>query len=239
MLTGCFLFPGNQTEGGVVISWDVENQASVEHWYNQRAYLAELDVPFTLYVRTGEIQATGFAMLQELQQDGHEIGFHSCYHQSALNYIFADDHTIDEYLAAEILPGLDILAGYGLRPKNFAFPTAHHFTALDNRLLEHFDSLRSVTEVSDWSFYRYNDKKVVAAYWIDYLELYPEEYQMKDIFAGMRKAKRNGWVLNLQGHLISDEDKFLHTSFDKLEEIVAYARELGLQFFKMEDLFSK
>ena len=105
-------------------------------------------------------------------------------------------------------------------------------------LLIYFDSLRSVTEIIDWSFYKYNNTKIVVAYWIDYMDLLSEEKQLKDIYRGMVKAKKRGWVLNLHGHNIGKKNTYLFTSYEKLEKIVSYANELKLRFIKMEDIFS-
>ena len=60
------------------------------------------------------------ALLQELKADGNEIGFHGLYHTEA--YEYRQTHTVQEYLDYEIIPGIALMEGYGLKPVDFAYP---------------------------------------------------------------------------------------------------------------------
>ena len=245
LLLNCQLFRSELPDPGVVISWDVEGYDKLEEFYNIRDEIQTLNVPFTFYIRSPALLTDEQAnMCKELQQYGHEIGYHTRFHTDAITYILIDEHSMEEYINFEIIPGLEDYENHGIIIKNFAYPLAHHYTDLDNYLLEHFfDSLRSVSPFVDWCYYKGNDNRVIAAYWIDSLEMVSEESLLKNVYGALRKAKRRNFILNLYGHNINVDGHInngtdYETSLSRLQKIINYARELELKFFRMEDLFS-
>lgn len=241
LFCSCNISSPDSPKPGLAISWDVEGFDALTHLYSLRDTIKEWGVPFTLYVRApGPLTYEYGNMLLELQQDGHEIGYHTRFHTNAIDYILIQKHSFEEYDNFEIKPGIDDFLGHGITIKNFAYPVAHHFAALDDYLSKYFNSFRDSIEVIDWCFYKFNNNRVVSAYWIDDMDILSNETQLEVIRKGLQKAKDRGWVLNLYGHSINIDDKSRsgQASSTKIMQIIEYAKELGLTFYRMEDLFS-
>lgn len=237
LLWSCSLPDYPENQGGLAITWDVENRGSLAAWYEDRDHVNRFGVPFTFYVCVPTLSDEDVAILKEFRQDGHEIGFHSRSHMNPVSYIYVKGHTIDEYLNLEIIPGIEDFQSHDLELRSYAFPSAQHFTKLDNRLYEYFDSLRSVTLFIDWCFYKFDAKRMVYAYWIDHLSMLDEQEQINQIFLGLEQAKKRGWVLILYGHRIGSGNTPNVTASTKLERIIEYARQLDLTFYRMSDLY--
>ena len=59
--------------------------------------------------------------LRVLQNEGHEIGYHGLRHLNAVNFV--KETSLDNYLVAEMIPGMNIMAEHGFVPTSFSYPS--------------------------------------------------------------------------------------------------------------------
>ena len=134
---------------------DVEN---LESWQEHIGLIESHGAVATFYIdRPASLASEQLDWLGVIQDMGHEVGFHGTNHVNAVQAVYFDDMSLDEYVDTEILPGLDILAEAGLAVSSFAYPYGHHSEEIDNALLPYFHSLRGVAPFVSWAYHRLDD----------------------------------------------------------------------------------
>lgn len=119
------------------ISFDDDH---IDHWYDNRELLGGYKA--TLYItRFDYLTSKQLQKLEELKARGCEIGCHGFRHLNAVEYL--KTHTIDEYVAVEIIPAIEVMEAHGFEPKSFAYPFGTRTPELTERLKDYFDYIRS------------------------------------------------------------------------------------------------
>jgi peptidoglycan/xylan/chitin deacetylase (PgdA/CDA1 family) len=86
-------------------------------------YFKEYNARVTFFVtRPHKLEPDEVEILQNLQNDGHEITCHGLNHKNLRDMMEDDDMTLDEVIASEITPAIDALANHGFSPLSFAYP---------------------------------------------------------------------------------------------------------------------
>lgn len=115
----------NPRTGGVALTFD--DSSSIPSWHTASSVFIEYGVRATFYVDKPQILDDGiFKILQDLQDQGHEIGFHGTNHRNAVDYVYFNRNSVADYVAYEILPGLTFLSENGIDVMNFAYPFGYH-----------------------------------------------------------------------------------------------------------------
>lgn len=114
----------------------------IKEWYACREQFFKYDMTVTFYVtQFARLDEHDWALLSELQADGHTIGFHG------LNHMRAGDAVsrlgCSAYMQLEILPGLKEMKDRGFNPQHFCYPRGNHNDESDRCLLSTFSTLRT------------------------------------------------------------------------------------------------
>lgn len=118
---------------------------SISSWHAAKDLFAEHDAKAVFYIDSFHLlEDKELDMLRELRDDGHVIGCHGKTHRDALSYSRMYD--IDRYIADEVVPAMEEMAGAGFKPTHFAFPLSHFDEELYRRVCPLFCYVRPGNE---------------------------------------------------------------------------------------------
>lgn len=232
----CAGLSADSKAGGVAITFD---DAYVEEWYSIKGLLNQYGAKVTFFVsHFDHLTEDAVEKLKILRHEGHEIGFHGLRHLNAVTFI--KENSIDKYLASEILPGLEAMAGAGFDPVNFSYPYGAHTKYLDDELLKHFNYVRGTLFTNekkripdlDYVFYKYGDDKIIYGTGID--NAYNNS--VEEIQEGLRRALKRKEILILYAHKTSDKAGDYCVSPAKLESVLKYASKIKFKSCRIRDL---
>lgn len=163
--------------------------------------------------------------LRSIVDDGHEVGYHTTWHQNANTYIA--ENSLVKWFDSEIVVGMSALDGVGIHPVTFAYPFGAYSEETDNMLKGTFEHVRyfktAYESIEPQAGYE------ILAYSIDapYLDL-------NKIYDALDKL-RPGQTLYLATHIIGDWENGWHVSVQNLEMILSYAHSQGVKFCTVRD----
>ena len=235
-------------KSGIAISFD---DHFIDEWYALRPLFKKYDAKVTFYVTCGDSLKPGeIAKLKELEEDGHEIGFHGTIHGKSTEIIAAGGP--QGYYTTEIEPGMRFMSAAGFRPTSYAHPGGNHNETVDSVLYANgFKIIRDVAiakrqlygyqiyalppRLMPWIFYDFDKEKSVDALLIDTDARLTEE-EMRD---AIQKAKETHTALMLFGHeplYKAPENGEYGFSVAFLEVILKEAKAQKLHFYTMSEL---
>lgn len=234
LLAGCTLFP--EASGGYfVLTFDGYN--NVKHWMNHIDVFDEYDAKATFYIcRPDFLTEDEVLFLHEAQERGHEIAYHSTRHLNAMELVYFDGLSIDEYIELEITPGLEYMHGLGFEPTAYAHPFGHHSREITEVILTMFTTVRGVSPFGSWSMYDPVDNGYFRGVSIDVNPDGSEHIRFSALERAMRAAARSGSALTVYGHGIREEARRLTTPLDRLHRILSTAQSYGMTFITASDL---
>ncbi len=247
VVTSCQQKAGNSEKAGVAISFD---DRFIDEWYALRPMFQKYNAKVTFYITCGDsLKQEEIRKLKELQDDGHEIGFHGTIHGKSTEMITLG---AEQYTQMELSPGLGFMHAAGFQPTSYAHPGGNHNEQVDAVLhAKGFKILRDVAisrrvfmgiplyvlapRIMNWIYYKFDQQSIVDALLIDQ-DSGITDAEMKDALV---KAKETNTALMLFGHEplyakpVNGEYGF-NVSF--LETILKEAREQNLRFYTMTEL---
>ncbi len=244
---GCSPKEAPKGEGGVAISFD---DRFIADWHRLRPLFNAYGARITFYINGDTLSREEIEMLRDLEQDGHEIGFHGTIHGDAAQLLA--HHGIDGYLSMEIWPGLGYFRRQGFNPTSYAHPGGTSTPRTDSALLANgFLTLREVSKAERYFkrvrlyhlspsrmpriFYDFDNRKSFFALQIDR----ETKLSAAEMRKALEKARAEGTVLMLFGHqpLPADPSPDLYGfEVDFLERILEESRRRGLRFYTMSEL---
>ena len=220
---------GCSGRSGVAVCFDDD---FVDQWYGQRQLFEQFGARATFAVtRFDQLDSQELEQRHDLEDDGHEIACHSLTHVDPLIYL--EDHSVDEYIADEIEPAIELMEAEGFPPTSFTIPWGGQTNALVDVLFEHFEIVRGSGSLGGTQdvFYKSDDGRLIAGARLD--EGWWTEAQLD---AALRRAERNGSVLVLYAHRIMDESEQSHVTQASLEKALAMIDERGLPHVTLTEL---
>ncbi len=178
-----------------------------------------------------------------LAADGHTIGAHGLRHLDAPRVIA--DEGADGYLAREIAPCLDALAGLGLTARTFAYPNSRRDAASDAALTTVFDRLRSGIPRTDDATTaarhvvpaaRIDSTRVLIGRGIDTARggvTHPDD---PDVGVLLQVAADAPGYVTLYAHDIAATSAAHHVRPERLRFLLELGSHLGLPFLGFDDL---
>ncbi|MBC8153641.1 MAG: polysaccharide deacetylase family protein [Bacteroidetes bacterium] len=234
---------------GIALSFD---DRFIGEWYQLRPLFRKYNARATFYItQFDSLTPLEITQLKTLRQDGHEIGCHGAIHTNSVHYV--RQHSMPQYLDAEIYPALRSMHKHGFRPTSFAHPGGAHTDAIDGELLNHFVLLRDVAllERTIWGitlrwnihlmpgiYHHFDDDPTVDALLFDE----GAGLGLSDLRTAMRKAKEEGTALMLFGHKPyqrSVEAGRYGFLVERLDSILAESRRLKLRTYTMSELIQR
>jgi len=238
-------------KSGIAISFD---DHFINEWYALRPLFQKYNAKVTFFITCADSLTTDEVLkLKQLQNDGHEIGFHGTVHGKSTELIEAFGP--EKYAEIELVKGLKHMSNAGFLPTSYAHPGGNHNDQVDSVLLASgFKILRDVAisrrvlygipvyslapKFMNWIFYPFDKTKNVDALLIDQDSGVTGE-EVKD---AIQKAKTTHTALMVFGHKplyakpVNGEYGF-NVSF--LEIILKEAKNQDLKFYTMTELTQK
>lgn len=248
VLCACQQNPDKSGKAGIAISFD---DHFINDWYALRPLFQKYNAHVTFFLTCPDtLSDDEINKIKQLQNDGHEIGFHGTVHGNATEMIRS--HGPQKYIEIELEPGLKHLAKMGIKPTSYAHPGGNHTDRADSVLLANgFKILRDVAQaerklfgipvyhfaprVMNWIYYRFDKEQIVDALMIDEGTNISDE----EIRDAIKKAKKTGTALMLFGHQpLYEKSKNGAYGFSVafLEVILKEAKEQNLRFYTMSEL---
>lgn len=135
------LAAGGPPRAGLALSID---DSDVDAWLSARDLFRQYGARVSFYVtRFDRLSADRRAALHDLAGDGHTIEAHGLRHLVAPDHV--EEHGLAAYLRDEALPSIELLRADGFDPVSFAYPYGNRTSELDAALLEHVQTVRTVT----------------------------------------------------------------------------------------------
>jgi len=217
------------SRAGVAITFD---DHSIEEWHRALDLFRRYNAHATFFVDQFHLLTEEqLRLLEDIRQDGHEIGVHSVDHVNAHVFLAEQSgRTMEDYAREQVLPAVEAMRRYGFAPVSFSYPGGHGPPEGDAVLLRHFRMLRTNNHYAP--FHAFDGARVAGAQGIDH----QFATDRKKIFSRLDEARREDKVLVLFGHRIGPERGLYYTAMDDLEVLLQYARKQGLQFYRFGDL---
>jgi peptidoglycan/xylan/chitin deacetylase (PgdA/CDA1 family) len=135
------LAAGGPPRAGFALSID---DSDVDAWLSARDLFRRYGARISFYVtRFDRLTDERRAALHALVDDGHTVEAHGLRHLVAPDYV--EEHGLAAYLNDEALPSIELLRADGFDPISFAYPYGNRTSELDDALLEHVQTVRTVT----------------------------------------------------------------------------------------------
>jgi len=230
----------NPSHAGVALTFDDE---SVDQWFAIRDRLLNYNAHVTFYVSNFDsLNESQVNKLKILQEDGHEIAFHGLYHTSAQPYL-DDNHSIDDYLNYEIIPGLELMKNQGFNPVDFSYPFGSENTTLTEVLQGYFLHIRGTAFSQD-----YLPLREVDLIYYQYGSHQPHIYgisiddhsggnSLDDIYDGILRAKEENKIVIFYSHTpVETDPQAYELSYDRLDKILKYISENDLKFYTISEI---
>ncbi len=225
-----------ENNGGVILTFD---DNSVSDWLKADSIYSLKNWKATFCIaKFPELDESDRQGIVALQNNGNEIAFHGTHHVRAAWYI--RDHSVQEYLDYEILPGLNLMKSYGLNIRSFAYPGGVRNTLSDSALFNYFKVLRGTTffngspeEQNCYTTLNNGDSLVFALG----LDNHYEHMHLDYIYELLSYAKRENKIILFYGHRILDDDTTRYvTSYHTLNFITAFVKENKMKYYTLSEL---
>ena len=231
------------TKPGLLLTFDDRNMLN---WERQIPLFKKYNARVTFFVDSFDtLTPEQLRALKNLKQSGHAIGCHGLRHKKAVEYY--KKCNIDEYLAHEIKPAVEAMKEHGFDPTSFAYPSSNNNETTDAALLNIFRHLRSGSRESKKPLAKKDDIFVKTAdiantgilYGSSCHPHYSDDEIVAQTIAAMERAKKNGEIFILYAHDIrhpGTKGPKHYIALEPLEKLLAFAQEIGLEFYTFDDL---
>jgi peptidoglycan/xylan/chitin deacetylase (PgdA/CDA1 family) len=209
-----------RNQPGILLAFD---DYSPESWEENFDLFDKYDARVTFFINAGEPTEFCYAA----QERGHEIGFHTITHRNLL------ECTEDEMYQEAIVP-IETFREEGFELTSFAYPYGNYNDQLNEKLLEHYNIVRGAWQCELNLKHNLRHGFVEAMGLDNGLFESQEAYEksIRDILTGLKKEK--GMVICMYSHAIGDGSWCI--SGERLEYLLQTAEELGLKFYRFQDL---
>jgi len=211
--------PVEVTAPGIVLTFD---DSIIDDWYAMRDTFREKGVVATFFCyKWAKLSKETVAKFRELQNDGHEIGFHTVDHLGTYDGKFRDkENKAQAYFDDQIIPGITAMRNDNFDPKSFSYPyisgQPKHSKLIRQELPHIREFFSSVVQIDN------------AA-----------EHSLEDIKKELLRVKNNKDIGVFLAHKILPEanpDPYIYRiSTEKLIAIIDEANRLGLKFYTLEE----
>jgi PKD repeat protein len=231
--------PPGSSHAGVALTFD---DNAPDNWYAIQGLLKNYNAHVTFFIENfggnSEDQINTYKLIQANE---HEIAFHGTHHIDAQEYL--KNHTIDEYLNYEIIPGLELMRNQGFDPIDFAYPYGSEDTALTGVLQGYFLHIRGTAYAEgnqklkdvDSIFYQYGSHQShIYGGGIDDITY---SNSVTDIYDAIDRAKAEDKIVIFYAHTpVATNPQEDQISYDRLEKVLQYVSKNNLTFYKISEI---
>ncbi len=228
---------------GVVLTFD---DHSITHWVHTIPLFEKYGAHVTFFIdqwdKLSPEQITG---LKQLRAAGNAIGCHSLRHYPAIQY--CKNHTLEQYMDAEIYPAVQLMQDAGFNPVCFAYPCSQHNKATDEALLKIFRHLRSGTGHGDKTLDQLDTiftklDKISGKGCLIGTCVQPhstDDPLLAEVDKAFARAKQNNEIVVFYAHDIRKKDTPGPSNYitpNALEKVLKAAKDNGLNFYTFAEL---
>ncbi len=230
---GCkkFTKDGYMKEPGIVLTFD-DNR--VENWVKYLPLLDSFGVKATFYIcKYNRFTNDQKKKLSIIKSYGHEIAFHSTNHYNMEDYVYKQNHTVDELMRFEVEAGLKLMNQDGFYPTTFAYPYGAHNGLFDKLLMRYFKSVRALNGTQDFSksIIATQNNDVLYGLGIDKSSNRSDE----DIISVLQSAKNNNSCAVFVAHEINTGSKYSIT-LSRLLSIISFVKTNNLKYYTASEV---
>jgi PKD repeat protein len=219
------------SRSGIALTFD-DNY--VDEWYAARNIFRLYNAHVTFCVSQYEgLDEDQIDKLRLLQADGHEIAYHGLHHTDAAAYL--ENHTIQQYLDYEIIPGINLMQADGFNPVDFSYPfgSGYDNDALAVALQQYFVHLRDTSHGS--VYYEYGSgTPMIHAQGIDDTTY---GQSMDDLYNYISTAKADDEIVIFYCHEpVPGNPGSYQISYDRLDKVLKNVSENNLKTFTLSEI---
>jgi peptidoglycan/xylan/chitin deacetylase (PgdA/CDA1 family) len=229
---GCYKYErtgGNVDKPGIALTFD---DFSIDNWCKYLPLLDSFGAKATFYISSYHLLTPHQKdKLREIQRHGHEIGYHTTFHNNLSEYV--KQHGIKDLLEIEIYQDLKKMNRDGFYPTTFAYPYGVHDNYLDAQLLTIFKSLRALNGSKDLgkSVTRTTSNTLLYGLGMD-----NDKRSNGTLEKMMDLANQNHNCLVLVGHQIENPASKFQVPYQKLKCVLQKARNLNMEFYRISEI---
>lgn len=230
---GCkkFAKQGHLQEPGIVLTFDDDR---VNNWFEYLPALDSAGVKATFYIcKYNRFTAEQKRKLDIIRSHGHEIAFHSTNHYNMQDYVYKQNHTIDDLMRNEVEAGLKMMNQDGFYPTTFAYPYGAHNGVFDKMLMRYFKSVRALNGTQDFSksIVPTQNNTVLYGLGIDKSSKRSDQ----DITNVLQSAKNNNACVVLVAHDINTSSPYSIT-LRRLMAIFSFVKKNNLKYYTASEI---
>ena len=213
------------------------DDAYVDDWVAALPIFEKYGARATFFISYApKLESRAIAKLHTLMSAGHEIGYHSVSHANAVKFVA--EHGVDQYVAEEITPGMEMMELFGFKPTSFSYPFNARTHQLDDALAAHFQVLRARAETIAEALHAPTGNKLLLAKSCDTVTGEGRAVRtVDDVETYLYEAEQAGGTLVLYGHGISDTPVRHHSMTALgLDHVLATAQARGFAFRTASEL---
>ncbi len=220
-----------QSVGRLALSFD---DTYIENWHKSMDIFDQYDAKATFFVTRYTMKVSGTRLqdlLMEIQNRGHEIGFHTTYHHNGPDFVA--ENGMSEYLRVEIDLGLNRMLEDGFDTTSIAFPYGSTSDEINENLRGRFNKLRDFRSANFVDALSDGNSHYLMAAGID-----GHVFNFEKIMDAIDEANEKGQLLILASHDIdyACEDNIWCITESNLERVLDYAQSTGMKFVKFNEL---
>ena len=224
--------PGG-SHAGVALTFD---DKTIDQWFELRDLFQQNNTHVTFFITLwgNDLDQDSIEKLRTLQEDGHEIAFHGYNHVNADAYL--ENHSIQQYLDYEIIPGIEVMNNAGFYPVDFAYPFGSENDTLTAALQNYFVHVRGTDSYIDDPFlYEYGSNQLlIEGAGIDDLTY---GNTINDIYDAISNAKQEDKILILYAHEpVQTVTENYTISHDRIEKILINVSQQDMKFYTVSEL---
>lgn len=212
----------------VLLTFD---DAFIEQWLAVMPIFERYNAKATFFV-TGfdKLSKEQIASLKKIKAAGHTIGCHSLRHKKAVDY--SKEFSLEQYWKDDVEPAIKLMTESGFEPSCFAYPSSQNNADTDKLLLRYFSHLRSGVRYSEAEAIFVPTGEIInkGCLYGTSMDSSNKSLKIEDIFALMDRAKAEDKCIVFYGHNIADGTTRLYTAPERLEQVLKYGREIGIEF---------
>lgn len=221
----------------VVLTFD---DAYLDNWVKQIHLLDSLGLRATFYLTNYDTLTTkDFELVHALSHHGATIGAHGFKHLNAADFL--KTHTLNNYLAQDILPMDSLLAQHDLQVRTFAWPYGAAAPEALPALCNRYDLIRGCLHPAlikkqqvEAALYHFNGSRTVEALGLD-----AQLWDSTAILKGLELAVKYKAALFLYGHEITNHKQIGKTEFHNLVWLAQKLKQLKIQSLTVDQVLGK
>ena len=227
---------------GIILSFD--DCGNIPGWVAALPLFEKYNIKATFFINgPGRMTSGQKDGLKKLMAAGHAIGSHGVNHADSIRFI--EKQGASAFLAKEITPADKALRQLGVSPVSFAWPNGWNNDATDRSIAKYYRHARGAARrfpekgsmADENRFFTPVGQTTLRITFPGHgLDNVSDTELERHIYPALQRIKNRGELLTVYAHSISPSGQGLSVRPEILEKIFIRAKELGLVFYRFDDI---